>query len=245
MKSTLLRLTIWGICIAIGFSSLGCAQAGEPPESLRIHMLSGSKEYASQSSLKAWATHLRKAYGHEVSISHAPDRATSVDGLEALAEAQVLVVFCRRWELQGEQALAIREAIESGMPVLGLRTASHAFQFYQEFDPEVLGGNYSGHAQGDSETPLFVHAANQDHPVLEGFQQWDRIGKLYFNPGISEKVTPLLTASNGTETELVAWTRQRGHQRVFYTSLGLPADFEEPAFVRMLDRALLWLTNTI
>jgi putative heme-binding domain-containing protein len=46
----------------------------------------------------------------------------------------------------------------------------------------------------------------------------------------------------GKEAEPVAWTREYGGKkaRVFYTSLGHPGDFAEPAFVRLLLNGMGW-----
>ena len=40
--------------------------------------------------------------------------------------------------------------------------------------------------------------------------------------------------------EPVAWTRQYGQSRVFFTSLGHPGDFQSPAFCTLLINALHW-----
>ena len=51
---------------------------------------------------------------------------------------------------------------------------------------------------------------------------------------------PLLTGTIPDHTEPVAWTHDYKGARVFYTSLGHPKDFEEPAFVRLIANALFW-----
>ena len=45
------------------------------------------------------------------------------------------------------------------------------------------------------------------------------------------------------EAEPITWTREHQGARVFYTSLGHPADFEEPGFRQMLINALYWTTR--
>jgi type 1 glutamine amidotransferase len=49
-----------------------------------------------------------------------------------------------------------------------------------------------------------------------------------------------LTGTAGQKTEPIAWTRMCGSSRVFYTSLGHPADFEQPQFRRLLVNAIRW-----
>jgi type 1 glutamine amidotransferase len=44
------------------------------------------------------------------------------------------------------------------------------------------------------------------------------------------------------EENPLAWTRTLNNkQRVFYTSLGIPSDFQNETFIRLLDNALFWL----
>ncbi|MBK1879206.1 ThuA domain-containing protein [Pelagicoccus mobilis] len=226
------------ICFGLILSLMGgCSK------SLKVHMLSGSKEYNSAESLALWSEHLENRYGIESSFTWSEDKAKTVTNLEALKDADVLVVFCRRWELEGEQAQAIIDWCESGKPVLAIRTASHAFQFYKEFDSKILGGNYSGHGPAEDEVSIQIVDENSSDPLLEGLAPWQRPGKVYRNPEIAQDCQVLLRAQSPLEDQAVAWKRVNGEQRVFYTSLGLPDDFQNPKFVGLLDRALHWVAE--
>ena len=66
------------------------------------------------------------------------------------------VVFARRRALPTDQMKYLRDYLDRGGPLIGLRTASHAFdakgtgpkeghEEWPKFDPEVLGGNYHNH----------------------------------------------------------------------------------------------------
>lgn len=221
------------------FLALAClTSAGAEP--VRVHMLSGSAEYRSEESLLGWAERLEELYGVQSSFSLGTDKVAAVAGLEGLEKADVLVVFCRRWELEGEQAQRIVDWCEAGKPVLAIRTASHAFQFYQEFDSKVLGGSYSGHGPAEEGIRIQIVEANASDPILYGLEGWTRPGKLYRNPELAADVEALLRASSPTEEAPVAWKRVNGTQRVFYTSLGVPTDFRDERFLGMLERALFW-----
>jgi hypothetical protein len=115
---------------------------------LRLHMLSGSKEYKSEPSLKAFAAWLEKRYGVRSTLSLGRDGIKELPNLAAMDKADVLVVFCRRVKITGEQLERIQKWCKAGKPVVGLRTASHAFQNWLAFDKEVLGGDYRGHGGG-------------------------------------------------------------------------------------------------
>jgi type 1 glutamine amidotransferase len=209
---------------------------------LKVHMLSGSEEYRSEESLQGWAAHLKTVYGIDSTFSLGTDKCAEVDGLEHLKQADVLVVFCRRWKLTGEQAQIITDYIESGKPVLGIRTASHAFEFYKPFDKAILGGDYSGHEKGDQPVKIERVEQHAAHPVLKGVTGWERLGKPYKNPAIAADARRLLYMQKNEEENPLAWTRTLNNkQRVFYTSLGIPSDFQNETFIRLLDNALFWL----
>jgi type 1 glutamine amidotransferase len=80
---------------------------------------------------------------------------------------------------------------------------------------------------------------------LAGVKPFRTTGGLYKNPELAKGTTVLLTATTGKETEPVVWVRDRPldggkTQRVFYTSLGTPEDFAEPAFLRLLTNGVQW-----
>jgi type 1 glutamine amidotransferase len=68
-------------------------------------------------------------------------------------------------------------------------------------------------------------------------------GSLYRVSPLAASTTPLLLGSHsGQNSEPVAWTNipRAGRGRVFYTSLGHPADFENPAFRKLLLNGICW-----
>lgn len=228
------------VAICFSVTLLFMAGCSKP---LKVHMLSGSNEYRSNESLTKWAERLEGRYRVECSLTLSGDKAKSVDGLGALEEADVLVVFCRRWELEGVQEQVIVDWVESGKPIIGIRTASHAFEFYKEFDSEILGGDYSGHGPAEDEVRIQIMDGMSKDPLLEGVRSWARPGKVYRNPEIAVDCEVLLEAESLLERQPVAWRRQFGQQRVFYTSLGLPEDFQSEQFLSVLERALLWVSG--
>jgi len=140
----------------------GFAGAAEP--TARIHMLSGSSEYGSDVSLPKWAKRLRDD-GYHVTIAQSMDE----ESRKNLAAADLLVVFCKRWKLSDLEIASLKAYLASGRPVLGVRTASHAFQTYLVFDNEVLGGTYTGHS-GTVDTAAVV-VGQGGHPVLQGLPE--------------------------------------------------------------------------
>ena len=139
----------------------------------------------------------------------------------------------------------IKKYLDSGKPLIGLRTASHAFENWKEWDREVLGGNYHNHDSDKLVATIRIVPETADHPILKGVdKEFVSGGSLYLNAPLPPSSTVLLMGSVTNEpSEPVAWTHRYKGARVFYTSLGHPKDFENPAFRRLLVNAIFWALN--
>ena len=141
------------------------------------------------------------------------------------------------------------------MPVIGIRTASHAFDrklpddphAWAAFDREILGAHYEGHFGNKKVTHVSTVAGSAGHPVLKGVEMDDLpfTTSLYKNRDLAKTTQTLLTGriDDNPEPEPVAWVNLRDGQRVFYTSLGGVEDFKSPAFRRLLLNAVLWASD--
>ena len=178
--------------------------------------------------------------------------ASRILNLEALARADLLVVFCRRLGLQPEQLTTIRNHLAAGKPVVGIRTANHAFSVRGEIPPgyaawwefvaDVLGAENRGYAPAESATSVSIVREAGGHVILSGVPAaWQSKGNLYFTtPLIDREAAVLLVGAVGDRTEPIAWTRMADKSRVFYTSLGHPTDFQVPHFQTLLVNAIRW-----
>jgi putative heme-binding domain-containing protein len=214
---------------------------------LKVCLVSGSFEYKSDESLAAFRKHLEANHPVEcVTVAAKSDKDASLPGLEALDGADVAVFFTRRLQIDGDSLEHVKKYAASGRPVVGVRTASHGFQKWLDMDRLVFGGDYKNHHKQGVEAKIApASEAAKKHPVLAGVGAFTTTGGLYRNPAVNPDVTVLLTGTAGAVTEPVAWVRERKldngkTQRVFYTSLGTPADFRNPEFVRLLTNGLLW-----
>jgi type 1 glutamine amidotransferase len=239
----LLGRIIFSITLVCGWLCIIAAStAAESDEPLRVCLVSGSKEYMSHESLAEFQKYLESNYSVRCSRAFAADeKATSLPGLENLETCDVMVLFTRRVPLEGKDLERIKMYCQAGKPIVGIRTASHAIQNWLELDREVLGGNYKGHYGEGPLTQIEIVQENKSHPLLDGVAPWQSEGSLYKNPEIAADVTLLMTGAmpDGTR-EPITWTRTHRGGRIFYTSLGHPADFAEPSFRRMLTNAVFW-----
>lgn len=224
-----------------------------------VVMMIGEDEYKTWETLPDFAAKDLQPAGHRVTIIHADAKdKNSFPGLAAaLGDADLLLVSVRRRTPPREQLDAVRNYLAAGRPLVGIRTASHAFALrpkdkltdeklatWQEFDPEVLGGHYSGHHGKDKVTVSLAPGA-ESHPILQGVN----VGKLFGAYGLykvsplEKDTTPLLLGTIPEKpSEPVAWTHLYGARqaRVFYTSLGAADDFQLPDFRRLLLNSITW-----
>ena len=142
-----------------------CIAADAVP--LKIHMISGSKEYKSEESLTKLQKHLEGAYKVTITASWAADSGAELPNAEQIKDADVLIVFTRRMKLPEAQLALVRAHWESGKPVVGIRTASHAWSNEENatFDRKVLGGNHNSHLQDEAVSVAATDAAQRpSHP---------------------------------------------------------------------------------
>jgi type 1 glutamine amidotransferase len=212
-----------------------------PAAAPNVVLISGEPEYFSSNSLPAFARFLTTNY--QFHCTHLERTASNnIPGLEALDKADLAIVFVRRMTLPEEQLERIRKYLDSGKPVIGLRTASHAFENWKEWDHDVLGGNYHMHHANQLTATARINPEQRTHPILRKVApEFETGGSLYKTSPLGEQTTLLLIGSvEGQPTEPMAWTHEYHGARVFYTSLGHPKDFENASFHQMLVNAVFW-----
>jgi hypothetical protein len=219
-------------------SSLAFAAATrEKP--LKLCMVSGSEEYKSNETLAAFQELVEKKFPIKCSRAFWKSK-TELPGLDALATCDVMLVFTKRLEPPTDQLELVKKYCLAGRPIVGLRTASHAFQKWLEFDHLILGGDYHSHYGSGPMTKVAIASGAAEHPILKGVEPFETPTKLYKNPHIASDTNLLLTGTIPEHTEPVAWTRKNGDGRVFYSSLGGPDDFKNKIFQTMLVNAIFW-----
>jgi sugar lactone lactonase YvrE/type 1 glutamine amidotransferase len=216
-------------------------------------MLIAEDEYRTQESLPAFAA---ASLGRDFRVTVLHGSASirnDIPGIEVIADADVLLVSVRRRVLPPEQLKHVREHVAAGKPVIGIRTASHAFSLrkkeppeghvdWPEFDADVFGGNYHNHHGNKLKSTVRITAI--DHPITNGLtpevipQGWS----LYQTSPLAEG-TEVLTVGTieGLPSEPVSWTFQRRDGgRSFYSSMGNVDDFRNPRFTTLLYRGICW-----
>ena len=242
---------------------VGSAPAAEPKTKPHIVFMIGEDEYKTWETLPEFAKTELEPNGFRVSVIQADSRdKNNFPGLvEALRDADLLFISLRRRTPQKEQLDAVRAHLDAGKPLVGIRTACHAFApaprdedavaanpklaAWAGFDPEVLGGHYTGHHGNGPKAAISVAPGANEHPILNGVDvtRLAGNGSLYKVSPLSATASVLLNgAIPGEASEPVAWTRIHGPKKapIFYTSLGHPDDLKNPEFRRLLMNGIRW-----
>lgn len=209
-----------------------------------IVLISNEAEYQSSNTLPAFKRYLETNFAfHCVYLQG--EATNDIPGLEALEKADLMVLFARRMTLPPEQLNRFQNYFNSGKPLIGLRTASHAFQNWLAFDREVLGGNYHNHLGNRLVATARKNPEAASHPILKHVAaEFVTGGSLYKTSPLAPGTTLLLTGTvPDAEPEPMAWTHSHKGARVFYTSLGHPKDFENTSFRQMLVNSIFWGLN--
>lgn len=213
-----------------------------PDKKPSLCMISGSFEYDSEESLIIFSDYMKIKFGIQpIMIAYKSENDDI--SLEAIDDTDVLLVFTRRLNTSGKELERFKSYCANGKPIIGIRTASHAFQNWLAFDKEVLGGNYQGHYGSGPICHVEIAPGAEGHPVLDGVSPFDSYGSLYKNTPIAEDAELLLNGRTNDQFEPVAWARLHKGARVFYTSLGHQKDFRDEGFLKLISNAVFWVAE--
>lgn len=167
-----------------------------PGKGKHIVLVSGDEEYRSEEALPQLGKILAKHHGCKCTVLFAIDKdgtinpkLSNIPGLEALKSADLLILFLRFRDLPDDQMKHLADYIESGKPILGLRTATHSFNIkagktYSKyswqnkdggFGRQVLGETWISHhgSHGKQSTRGILVKDSLDHPILKGIKDGD------------------------------------------------------------------------
>ncbi len=166
-----------------------------PGKGKHIVFVSSDHEYRTEETCPALARILAQHHGFKTTVLFGVNQkgfikagASHINGLEALAQADLMVIFTRFLNLPDDQMKHIVDYVERGGPVVGLRTSSHAFripkgrkyshydfkyegkEFEKGFGHQILGNSWVGHYGKNHQqaTRIEIVPEQKDHPILKG-----------------------------------------------------------------------------
>ena len=273
-KSTTHRLCV---CVAIGgllvgIISLEVRAQGTSDERPHAVFVVGTHHYSPNVTMPPLAEQVAQA-GFRTTVVAASDdpehKPEGLPGLDALKAADVAVFFLRFLTLPEPQMKQIEGYLQSGKPVVALRTSSHAFDYPKGsplakwndgFGRRAMGTGYSLHLSGKTELGI----VDSRHPIVRRSALPDSMtasGTLYLvdlpedanvlleGTGRGKRVGSVTNRFGSFEvqkemTEPVAWTwKNEWGGRVFGTTLGHANTLRDSHFVRLLVNGICWAAN--
>jgi nicotinamidase-related amidase/type 1 glutamine amidotransferase len=184
----------------------------------------------------------------------------NIENLQILNDADLAIFFVRRRAMEPQKMALIKDYVTGGKPVLGIRTASHAFDVrdndssflvdWPEFDNEILGGNYHGHYGRIQEgTEVSIVPGMESHSLLKGVspEGFTSPGTLYeVRPMKSDNAQVLLLGTIPEKPpEPVLWINRNRYGNVIYTSLGHVEDWENENFQHIISNSVEYLLDPV
>ncbi len=166
-----------------------------PGEGKHVVLVSGDEEYRSEQALPQLGKILATRHGFRCTVLFAVDPKTgqinptvrdNIPGLAVLRGADLMIIAVRFRDLPDGQMKHIDDYLVSGRPVIGMRTATHAFNIGKEkkyarydfrsaawdggFGRKVLGETWISHhgKHGAQSTRGVIAPGAEDHPVVRG-----------------------------------------------------------------------------
>jgi type 1 glutamine amidotransferase len=169
-----------------------------PGKGKHVVLVSGDEEYRSEEAMPQLANILARRHGFKCTVLFAlgkdgtidPNCNDNIPGLEALRSADLMIIATRFRNLPDDQMKEIVDYVESGRPLMGMRTATHAFNLKSKtyakyswnskawdggFGRRVLGDTWVNHhgQHGKESTRGIIAPGARDHPILRGINDGD------------------------------------------------------------------------
>lgn len=161
-----------------------------PGKGKKIVLVSGDEEYRSEEAMPMLAKILSQKHGFDCEVIFAwepdgkyidPNNQQGLRGLSALKDADLMIIATRFRRPSDEEAAHITEFMNAGKPVIGLRTATHAFNGPQKFGGKIgfgewgrkiLGEQWVSHHGGHKREGArgVIEEENADHPILNSVE---------------------------------------------------------------------------
>lgn len=200
LKKTLLILIL---LVALGCGGNKKTENAEE-KSPHIVFVIGDEEYRSEESMPMLAALAKRELGAKVSLCYSldslgfidPNRSDYIAGLEALETADLMVMFTRFRALPKNQLKYITDYAESGRPMVGFRTSTHAFLYEKDstmqhmnnvWPSKIFGQQWITHHGhfDDGAAPLtrVFFEKESSNPLLKGVEEFDAYSWLYHVQG--------------------------------------------------------------
>ncbi len=187
-KITAASLLVFSQIAPLSAENLSVKYSGTsgPGAGKHVVLIAGDEEYRSEDVMPMLGKILSQKHGFNCTVlfsvspegTIAPNAGVSLTNPEALDSADAIVMLIRFRKWPDEAMKHFDDAMRRGVPVIGMRTSTHAFQLpptsgfkqYNTFGKDVLGEKWVSHwGKHKSEaTRGVIESANAGDPILRG-----------------------------------------------------------------------------
>lgn len=173
-----------------------------PGQGKHVVLIGADDEYRSEEGMPQLAKILAKRHGFRCTVLFPIDKDGTINpgvmdnipGIEALDSADLLVILARFRDLPDDQMKHVVDYVESGRPIVALRTSTHAFNIKSGktysaysfnskewdggFGRQVLGETWVNHhgKHGTQSTLGLIAPGQEQNPILRGIRNGDIFG---------------------------------------------------------------------
>ena len=171
-----------------------------PGKGKHIVLVAGDHEYRSEEALPQLGKILSKHLGFQCTVLFPidpqsgeinPESVTNIPGLEALDDADLVILGLRFRNLEDDQMKRIVDYAEAGKPMMALRTSTHPFnipanrkyhqytwnnqagEFKGGFGKQILGETWVSHYGKHGRESTRGLVADAKHPIATGIEDGD------------------------------------------------------------------------
>lgn len=187
-----------------------------PGNGKHVVLISGDEEYRSEETCPMLAKILSVHHGFDTTVLFAinpetgninPNVQTNIPGLEVLKTADLVILDTRFRKLPDDQLKHIADYVNSGKPLIGLRTATHAFRCgtdrfgidWNNFGLDFLGEKWVAH-HGKHKVEGARGVIVKAHPIMNSAEDIFAPSDVYTVKNLDESKAEVLVYAAVTET---------------------------------------------
>ncbi len=253
-----------------------------PGENRHVVFIAGDEEYRSEETCPMLAKILSQTFGFKTTILFPihpeggfidPNHRHNIPGMEQIRSADLVVIGTRFRDLPDEQLQPLAEHLHAGKPIIGFRTATHAFKTasraggidWNNFGPEILGEGWVSHhgKHGVQGARGVINEAHAEHPILAGvgpiFAESDVYGvervtsdnaTILMQGVVTDSLARSSPDTIGVKPQPAAWLRsyttaQGGKGTAFCTTFGASSDFDDWNLRLLLVNTVFFLCDLV
>lgn len=195
------------------------ANPGGAGQGRSVVLVAGDELYRTEETMPMLAKILSERHGFKTTVLFAinpnggyidANFQNNIPGTATLDSADLLIIGTRFRQLPDDQLARFAKYLDAGKPVIGLRTATHAFTGaaktgdfkWAEFGLQILGEKWVNHhgAHAKQGTRSVVESVHATHAVLRGVEEIFGLSDVYGIANLDQKAATILLRGLVTET---------------------------------------------